>query len=111
MKRALILFPLLILLASQCAFSDTIDFETFSDFDAITNQISGLIFSNSVVFSSGLSLNDLDFPPHSGSNVIVNSGSVLSIDFSDSITSFAGFFTYTSDVTLLAFDTLGNQVA
>jgi len=111
MKRALTLLPVLILIASQVAFSDTIDFENFTDGDQITGQIPGLSFSNALVISAGLSLNEIDFPPHSGTNVLVNTDSTLSIDFTDSITSFSGFFTYATNVTIAGFDVLGNQVA
>ena len=89
----------------------TIDFESFFDGDAVTNQISGVTFSNATVLSAGISLNELDFPPHSGSNVIVDDGGSISILFDAPVVSVVGFFTYTIDVLMRAFDSGGNVVA
>ena len=89
----------------------TIDFESFSDAQSLTNQIAGVTFSNATVLSAGISLNELDFPPHSGANVIVDDGSPLSISFGAPVLSIQGFFTYTIDVLMRAFDVGGNVVA
>ncbi len=86
----------------------TIDFESFSDSQSLTNQIADLTFSNATVLSAGISLNELDFPPHSGSNVIVDDGSPLSILFGAPVRLVDGFFTYTTNVTMRAFDAGNN---
>ena len=87
-----------------------IDFETLSEFnaDVVTNQFVDLLFGNAPVWTAGVSLNELDYPPNSGSNVILGldavTGSDLRIDFLAPVASFGGFFTYATAVQLQAFD-------
>ena len=99
-----------LLACSVCALAApiTLDFESFNDSQALTNQIAGVAFNNATVLSAGISLNELDFPPHSGSNVIVDDGSPLSILFDAPARLVDGFFTYTTNITMRAFDTGGN---
>ena len=86
----------------------TINFDGLSDLDAVTNQFSGLTFSNATVLTAGTSLNEFEFPPHSGANVIFDDGGALSIAFAAPIFSFTGFFTYASPLALSLFDTHNN---
>ena len=88
-----------------------IDFESLSDSDTVTNQYSGLSFTNAITLSSGISLNELEFPPHSGTNVVSDNGGFLTIDFSSPVSSFGGFFTYAEALTIKAFDSSNNLVA
>lgn len=89
----------------------TLDFEGFPDSTALTNQYPGLTFSNTTVITAGVSLNEFEFPPHSGTNVVFDDGGAISIDFASPILSFSGFFTYTVPLTLAAFDATSAQVA
>jgi hypothetical protein len=103
------------------AAADTITFESLTDLEGVTNQFAGLglTFANATVLTSGIvnpfsllnscggapgSLNDIDFPAHSGCNVVLDDGGAMRIDFSAPITAFSGFFTYVSPLTLEAFD-------
>jgi hypothetical protein len=43
----------------------TIDFEGFPDSTIVTTQYPGLTFSNTIILTSGISLNEFEFPPHS----------------------------------------------
>jgi hypothetical protein len=90
--------------------ADIIDFEAFSDSTALTDQIPGLRFSNATVITAGISLNEVEFPPHSGSNVVFDDGGIMSISFSAPVLSFGGYFTYLVPLTLTAFDASSNQV-
>ena len=110
-RGTLFLAGLLVYSVTVLAAPVTIDFEAFSDSQSLTNQIAGVTFRNATVLSAGISLNELDFPPHSGSNVIVDDGSPLSISFGAPVLSIQGFFTYTIDVLMRAFDAGGNVVA
>src|SRR5215475_8141769 len=110
----------LALLAIGCGslFADTVNFDALADNEVLTNQISGLLFTNSVAHMAGGTLNDADFPPRSFSNVLADyacdltepsnpicSGTgPISIAFSSLITDFSGFFTYNTMLTLQAFD-------
>ena len=110
-RGTLFLAGLLVYSVTVLAAPVTIDFEAFSDSQSLTNQIAGVTFRNATVLSAGISLNELDFPPHSGANVIVDDGSPLSISFGAPVLSIQGFFTYTIDVLMRAFDVGGNVVA
>jgi PEP-CTERM motif-containing protein len=92
------------------ASSIVVDFESFSDTDVVTTQVSGLVFSNTIVLTAGASLNEFDFPPRSGSNVVADLGAPILITFASPISSFSAFFTYTEALTLNAFDASATQV-
>jgi len=104
---------LLMVLLPQISFSDSIviNFDGFADAEALTTQIAGVVFSNAIVLGAGQSLNEFDFPPHSGLNSVADFGSPLLISFTNPISSFAGFFTYAEQLTVTAFGTAANQVA
>lgn len=104
LRARLILLAVLVSSSLSRASTTTVDFESFSDDTVLTNQIAGLTFTNTHVWSAGLSLNELEFPPHSGSNVAVDSGGPIFIDFSSSVLSFSGFFTYSTSLALTAFN-------
>ena len=82
----------------------TLDFELFMDSTSLTTQVSGVSFNNAKVLSAGISLNEIEFPPHSGSNVAVDDGAAMVMNFSVPITAFSGFVTYTTGLTLSWFD-------
>ena len=88
----------------------TLDFEAFADSTSLTNQYVGFLFTNASVWTAGLSLNDLEFPPHSGTNVAVDAGGPITIGFTSPVLSFSGFFTYSSALTIDAFDSLNQAV-
>ena len=94
-----------------------IDFETFpdstpiTDSTSITTQFPGLIFTDTTVITAGIGLNELELPPHSGTNVAFDDGGPISIVFSSPISSFSGYFTYFEPLTLAAFDASDDQVA
>jgi len=95
------------------AFPILLDFEGFSDADLLTTQYDylGVTFENALVLTAGVSLNELDFPPHSGANVVFDNGGAVLLSFLDPIVDFAGYFTYTSPLSMTAFDADGNVVA
>lgn len=88
-----------------------IDFETLLDGDSVTNQFPNLNFQNSVVLSAGISLNEFEFPPRSGANVVSEDGGPISISFATPIQSFSGYFTYAEPLILNAFDSSNTLVA
>jgi hypothetical protein len=81
-----------------------IDFETFSDLDAVTTQFPGMTFANTTVLTSGISLNELESPPVSGTNVVVDDIGPISISFATPMLTVGGYFTYLAPLTLEAFD-------
>ncbi len=91
----------------------TIDFEGLPDTTPLSNQYSGLgvTFSNATILTAGKSLNELEFPPHSGINVVIDDGGPILLDFSTPVVDAGGYFTYLSPVTLTAYDSLNSVVA
>jgi hypothetical protein len=85
------------------------DFEGLNDNTPIT-QYAGLSFANSTVVASGLSLNEFEFPPHSGHNVAFDDGGPMTITFNGGVSSFSGYFTHTTKLTLTGFDAANNPV-
>src|SRR5215831_7087763 len=100
----------LLLPGSVLAIPTTIDFESLSDSDSVTIQISGLTFSHTTVLTAGISLNEFEFPPHSGANVVFDDGGPITIGFATLQDSVSGFFTYLHSLTFTAFDTFNNVV-
>lgn len=107
------------------AASVTIDFESFAEFDepgTMSTVLGDVQFVGATVLtgfnaSGGFgNLNDDDFPPRSGTNVVsnllvdLNAGAVvygpLSLNFENPLYSFLGYFTYNAPLNLLF--TLGN---
>jgi hypothetical protein len=111
MKRSSILL-LAAALLSWCSLSaaETLNFEGFPDGTLLTNQYPNFTFSNVIILTSGISLNEFEFPPHSGVNVVSDNNGPMVIGFLTSVVSFGAYFTYAEPLALDAFDKLGNQV-
>lgn len=103
---------LVILLAMFGAAGATvIDFETLTDSTAITTQFAGLTFGNATALTAGVSLNEFEFPPNSGTNVAVDEGGAITIAFGVLQASVGGRFTYLVPLTLTAFDAALKPIA
>lgn len=86
----------------------TIDFESLNDLESVNSQFAGLTFFGATNVTAGVSLNELDYPPRSGSNVVFDDGGPISISFAADVYSVAGYFTYAAPLTLTAFDAASN---
>jgi hypothetical protein len=89
---------------SAAAAPMVIDFDSLTDSEVVTNQFAGLTFSSAVALTAGISLNEFEFPPRSGSNVVFDDSGPLSIVFATPALRVGGYFTYASALTLEAFD-------
>jgi len=110
---------LLLLPGPQPSFGFVITFEGLNDLDSITNQYAaeGVVFENAIALLSGAvggSLNETDFPPHSGVAVASpeNSGFMF-LKFDPAFIFVGGFFTYSlfpvdAFLTLTAYDSSAN---
>ena len=108
----------LILLPLLCGFivsADTpilLNFDRFADGTILSSgQYPGVTFSNATILTAGISVNEFEFPPHSGGNVVLDNGGPLTIHFASPVFSFGGYVTYIEKLTLAAFDGQGHQVA
>lgn len=99
------------LLGLPLAQATVIDFEGLIDGDSVTTQYADATFQNVLVFAEGGNLNELEFPPKSGLNVVSDDGGPIIISFINPMTSVSGFFTYTTGLSFLAFDSIGTQIA
>jgi hypothetical protein len=88
-----------------------LDFEGFPDGTSLTTQYPGITFSNATVLSAGITLNEVELPPYSGTNVVFDDGGPMTISFASPILSFGGYFTYYEPLTLQAFDAGNAPVA
>ena len=88
-----------------------LDFEGFPDSTILTTQYPGVTLTNAIILSAGISLNEFDFPPHSGANVASDNNGPMSIGFASPVLSFSGYFTYAEPLTIQAFNSVHTQVA
>ena len=111
--RCLLMALMIMFVASPALFSGAIviDFEGLSDGTFVATEYPGLTFSNAIISTAGISLNELEFPPESGSNVVVDYGGAMSILFALPVSSFGGFFTYLGPVTIQGFDSSHDLLA
>lgn len=90
-------------------------FDAFNDGDFVTSLGGGVTLSNAQALQSGASLNEFEFPPRSGSNVVFDNGGPITINFASSVISVGAYFTYGSGLTFSAYDSanvlLGMDVA
>lgn len=99
------------LLASSSAHAGPIDFEGLSDGTLLSTQYPGVAFSNAQILTSGISLDEFEFPPHSGSNVFTDLMGPVFLTFAAPIDFFSGYFTHSSQLSLYGFDINHVQVA
>lgn len=113
MRFCAAVLPFLLAAAAPGLTAGTIvlDFEAFSDSTPLTTQCPGVTFSNATVISAGITLNEFELPPHSGTNVVFDDGGPMTISFASPVLSLGGYFTYYEPITLAAFDALNNEVA
>jgi hypothetical protein len=96
------------LLWAACAGAQTFGFENLADGTVLTNQYAGLTFSNAIVLSQGITLNEFEFPPHAGTNVASDNGGPMTMVSSTPLRSFSGYFTYGVALSIQAYGTSNN---
>lgn len=109
-KLLVIILSAFFCLASVSARANTvINFEDLSDLDTVGSHYQGVTFTNAVVLTAGASLNEFDFPPHSGINAIFDQSGLITISFQDAVSSISGYFTHTLPLSMEAYDS-NNQL-
>lgn len=89
-----------------------VDFEAAAE-GFLTDQIPGLSFTNAFVLTSGAVgglLNEFEFPPQSGVNVVSDDLGPLEISFTSLVYNLSGYFWYNTALTLTAFDAAGEII-
>lgn len=102
---------LLFLVAATTALPATINFDDQPDLTPVTNQYLGVTFANATVLTAGISLNEIDFPPHSGDNVAFDDGGPITITLGQPTGQIGFYTTYVTQLTVQAFDDGNNLLA
>jgi hypothetical protein len=79
-----------------------VGFESLADSAILTSQYPGSTFANAIVLSAGITLNEFEFPPHSGVNVASDNGGPITITFVSALSTFSAYFTYSTGLTVQA---------
>lgn len=90
--------------------SAAVDFESQPDSTILANQYAGFQFNNAIVLTSGISLNEFEFPPR-GLNSASDNGGPMRITFTAPQARIQAVFTYLQPLTLRAFDSASNLIA
>jgi len=90
--------------------AQTLNFDGLNDGDPVTTQFSGLTFANAQTLTAGFSLDEIEYPAHSGKNVITDTAGPISITFGSAVSGFSGYFTHSQPITLAGFDSNGNSL-
>jgi hypothetical protein len=109
-NRIIFIFALLanLPLASSAV---SINFESLpdsSDVGTFYQASYGLTFQSTIALTAGFSLNEFDFPPHSGvmaiGDNVENDGDPMILTFTHSVNSLSAYFVYGSTLTFSAYD-------
>lgn len=111
LSKGIFVAALCSLLVAPLAQAVVIDFEDRLDGETVTNQYAGVTFQNALALTAGLGLNESEFPPQSGVNVVFDDGGAILLNFTTPVANVGGYFTYVTRLSFLAFDTAGIQVA
>lgn len=82
----------------------TYNFDALSSEEIVTTQFTGLSFTNATALMAGVSLNEFEFPPASGTNVLGGTVLPMEIFFSSPVFSVGALFTYSDTLTFSVFD-------
>src|ERR1700737_3238179 len=85
-------------LPTRVSASAIIDFEGLGPLATLQNQYSssGVTFDHAAIRTQGTTLNEAQFPPHSGKNVAIDFGGAMNVYFQSPVSLFRGYFTYNS---------------
>jgi Putative Ig domain len=105
----LLLFCVFLTFYSMVGSANFVDFEGVADATVLDTQ-AGARFQNATVMTAGVTLNEVNFPPHSGANAVFDDGGFLTILFDLPQRLFSGYFTYLVPLTIAAYDAGTNAV-
>lgn len=81
-----------------------ITFEGLDDGAVVQDLYPGVHFTNATAITSGISLNEFEFPPKSGTSVVFDDGGAIRVTFDAPVTSVGAFFSYAVSLSLRAYD-------
>lgn len=106
------LVAMALFMGQQCFGMVTIDFEGMPDMVLVTNQYApqGVNFQEGIILTAFSSLNEVDFPPHSGSQVLGDDQGPIVADFITPVSYSGAYFTYSETLNLYAYDSSDNLI-
>jgi len=112
LARVLVVVAVL-LVASQAPASVIIDFEGMPDLVSVTDQYEalGVRFDNALILTAYYSLNEIDFPPVSGEQVLGDDLAPIVATFLVPVNYVGSYFTYSQTLNLYAYDSADNLLA
>jgi uncharacterized protein (TIGR03437 family) len=93
-----------LVLAGSVRAQTTINFDNLNDGDVVAGQYPGATFSNAQIISAGFSLDELDYPTHSGQNAATDSAGPITLTLQSGAAGFSAYFTHSKPITVTAFD-------
>jgi hypothetical protein len=105
------LFVWLVGLSPGSSSGAMVNFEAFGDSFTLTNEVPGLSVAGGTILTAGISLNEFDFPPRSGSNVLGALSGVLLLSFSGDPDQVSAYFTFAEMLHVTAFGAGGAVLA
>lgn len=91
-----------LLLAPCSAYATDINFEGISDSFLIEHMYAaqGVRFANAISLTAGFSLNEIDYPPHSGVMVVGDTGAPMEMSFFSPVSAWSAWFTWSAPLTI-----------
>jgi len=85
-----------------------ITFEGFAPGTVLTTQDfgDGVTFAGATILTQGVNLNYTQFPPHSGVNVVYNQTGPMTLNFTNPVDFFSGYFTYNQALAVDAYNSV-----
>lgn len=96
----------------RSSIATVVDFEDLGDQMSVGSYYAteGLYFENAIALTAGFSLDEIDYPPHSGDIVVGENNAAIDIVFDKIVNSISAYFTYGDGLIITAYDALGNQI-
>jgi hypothetical protein len=100
-------------LQSLYARTTVIDFDALPDSTPVRDfyQSAGVSFVRATAVTTGVSLNEFEFPPHSGKNAAFDNSGTVILNFTIPVVRVGGYFTYATPIRIEAFNSSGILVS
>jgi VPDSG-CTERM motif len=116
-KQLSILVSTLVMCGVTISLATTIDFDSLpdsTDVGMFYHATYGVDFQSAISLTAGFSLNEVDFPPHSGLVAIGDNvafdGDPMIITFVNPVNTLSAYFAYGSQLTFTAYDSTGTLI-
>jgi hypothetical protein len=111
--RYVVFMSVICALQSLYARTTVIDFDALPDSTPVRDfyQSAGISFVRATAVTTGVSLNEFEFPPRSGKNVAFDNSGTVILTFTFPVARVGGYFTYATPIRIEAFNSSGVLVS